>query len=697
MSDNASLPPPENLLRHASSPYLLQHAGNPVHWRPWGPEALAEAQALNRPILLSIGYAACHWCHVMAHESFEDPETAALMNALYVNIKVDREERPDIDALYMNALHLLGEHGGWPLTMFLTPKGEPFWGGTYFPPEPRWGRPSFRQVLQGIADAWAAQDQRILQNTGALKGALARMAEANPGPVPGQAQLNRVALGLVKATDPVEGGLSGAPKFPNPPIFRFLWQMHFRLGQPACAEVVELLLKRMSQGGIYDHLGGGYARYSVDAIWLVPHFEKMLYDNAQLLELLALAHAGRPDPLYAQRAEETVGWLLREMLTENDCAFAASQDADSEGEEGKFYVWAEREVDALLGPEAELFRRVYDVTGDGNWEGHNILNRRQHAQPLGEETEATLARCRATLFEARAKRIPPGRDDKVLADWNGLTIAALVRAAAVFGRPDWLEPAKRAFAFVAGQMTASDGRLLHAFRQGQASASGLLEDYASMARAALALFEATGRARYLRHAIAWADAVQRHFAAPDGGYFTSAKDAADVLVRGRSAGDNATPSGNGLMAEVQAKLFHLTGDDRWRACAERTIGAFSGLEQGLAAMPLLLSAADLLTEGACVVVAGDPEDPAAQALALAALSHPDPAIALLRVRDSARVPHSHPAHGKGPVGGRPAAYVCRAGTCGLPVTDPAALRAALARPAGAAPERIARGPEGPEA
>lgn len=684
MSDSPSLPPPENLLRHASSPYLLQHADNPVHWRPWGPEALAEAQALNKPILLSVGYAACHWCHVMAHESFEDPETAALMNALYVNIKVDREERPDIDALYMNSLHLLGEHGGWPLTMFLTPKAEPFWGGTYFPPEPRWGRPSFRQVLQGISDAWAAQDGRVLQNAGALKGALARMAEANPGPVPGDTQLNRVALGLVKATDPVEGGLSGAPKFPNPPIFRFLWQMRFRLGQPACAEVVELLLRRMSQGGIYDHLGGGYARYSVDAIWLVPHFEKMLYDNAQLLELLALAHAGRPDPLYAQRAEETVGWLLREMLTENGCAFAATQDADSEGEEGKFYVWSAAEVDALLGPEAELFRRVYDVTTDGNWEGHNILNRRQHAQPLSEETEATLARCRAILFEARSKRVPPGRDDKILADWNGLMIAALARAAAVFNRPDWIEPARNAFAFVAGQMTAGDGRLQHAFRQGQASATGLLEDYASMARAALALFEATGRARYLRQAIAWADAVQRHFAAPDGGYFTSAEDAADVLVRGRTAGDNATPSGNGMMAEVQAWLFHLTGDDRWRACAERTIGAFSGLEQGLAAMPLLLSAADLLTQGASVVIVGDPADPTAEALALAALSHPDPAIALLRVPESAKLPPNHPAHGKGLVEGRPAAYVCRAGACGLPVTEPAALRAALARP-GAVP------------
>jgi uncharacterized protein len=331
MSSTHTPLPPENLLRHASSPYLLQHAGNPVHWRSWGPEALAEAQALNKPILLSIGYAACHWCHVMAHESFEDPETAALMNALYVNIKLDREERPDIDALYMSALHMLGEQGGWPLTMFLTPQGEPFWGGTYFPPEPRWGRPSFRQVLQGVAEAYRSEGAKIAQNVAALKQGLARMAGANPGPLPDDAAFERIALGLVQATDSVEGGISGAPKFPNAPIFRFLWQMQYRLKRPECAEVVDLMLRRMCQGGIYDHLGGGFARYSVDAIWLVPHFEKMLYDNAQLLDLLALAQAAKPDPLFAERAEETVGWLKREMLAEGG-AFAASQDADSECE-----------------------------------------------------------------------------------------------------------------------------------------------------------------------------------------------------------------------------------------------------------------------------------------------------------------------------------------------------------------------------
>ena len=363
----------ENLLRHETSPYLLQHADNPVHWRPWGAAALAEARDTNRPILLSIGYAACHWCHVMAHESFEDVDTAALMNERFVNIKVDREERPDIDHLYMSALHALGEQGGWPLTMFIAPDGAPFWGGTYFPPEPRWGRPSFRQVLQGVSEAYRTDHEMVAKNTTALRQVLARMSSATPGDLPEPVHLDAVAAAFLRMNDLEHGGLKGAPKFPNPPIFRFLWQNAFRTGKPDGQEALHLMLERMSQGGIYDHLGGGYARYSTDAEWLVPHFEKMLYDNAQLLELLALAHARRPDPLYAARADETVGWMMRDMTAASAngrAAFAASEDADSEGEEGRFYVWTEAEVDALLGPASPAFKRAYDVTAGGNWEGH---------------------------------------------------------------------------------------------------------------------------------------------------------------------------------------------------------------------------------------------------------------------------------------------------------------------------------------
>ncbi len=484
---------PENLLRHETSPYLLQHADNPVHWRPWGQAALAEARAANKPILLSVGYAACHWCHVMAHESFEDPATATLMNELYVNIKVDREERPDIDHLYMSALHVLGEQGGWPLTMFLAPDGSPFWGGTYFPPEPRWGRPSFRQVLRGVADTYSSDGERVAHNTKALRQALSALSAASPGPMPVPTDLDRVAGAFLSLTDPIHGGLRGAPKFPNTPIYRFLWQDDFRTSRRAGRDATHLMLQRMSEGGIYDHLGGGYARYSTDEVWLVPHFEKMLYDNAQLLELLALAHADRPDPLYAERAAETVGWLTRDMTAASAngrAAFAAAEDADSEGVEGKFYVWSEAEVVRVLGLAAPGFMAAYDVTEPGNWEETNILRR---IAPRGDaDQEARLAAARAALFAAREKRVRPGRDDKVLADWNGLAIAALARAGVVFGRPDWVGLAETALDFVLDQMAAPDGRIRHAWRLGRVAEPCMIEDQAAIARAALALFEATG-------------------------------------------------------------------------------------------------------------------------------------------------------------------------------------------------------------
>jgi uncharacterized protein YyaL (SSP411 family) len=672
---------PENLLRHQASPYLLQHAANPVHWRPWGAEALAEARESDRPILLSIGYAACHWCHVMAHESFENPDTAAMMNALYVNVKVDREERPDIDQLYMNALHALGESGGWPLTMFLTPDGEPFWGGTYFPPAPRWGKPSFRQVLQGVAEAWRSQHEAITQNIAALKRALASQSAARPGAMIGPQTLDAAALTLLRAVDPVNGGLQGAPKFPNAPIYRFLWQNHFRTGRAPGAEATHQLLRSMSQGGIYDHLGGGYSRYATDSVWLVPHFEKMLYDNAQLLELLALAAAAVPDPLYAARAGETVGWLVRDMTAaarDGHAAFAASEDADSDGEEGKFYVWTEAEVDGLLGADGPAFKRAYDVTAAGNWEGHTIL--RRTAPPGDPAQEAVLARARATLLTARSRRVRPGRDDKVLADWNGLVIAALCRAGAVFRRPDWLARAALAFDFIHATMRSPDGRLRHAWRLGRLTAAGLLDDQAAMARAALALFEATGDPVRLDQALALVAAAETFFADADGSFFLTARDARDVPLgeagRPRTVADNATPAANGLMAEVFARLFHLTGAPAWADRARRLIGAFSGLGEGLAMATTLLAAADLLEEGTLVVVAGDPALPATAELLRVALAAPDPAVCVLRA-EAGTLPDSHPAHGKSAPPGGAAAFVCRGGTCASPVSDPALLAAGL--------------------
>jgi uncharacterized protein len=670
---------PENLLRHETSPYLLQHADNPVHWRPWGAAALDEARTEKKPILLSIGYAACHWCHVMAHESFEDPDTAALMNQRFVNIKVDREERPDIDHLYMSALHALGEQGGWPLTMFIAPDGAPFWGGTYFPPEPRWGRPSFRQVLQGVSEAYRTDHEMVTKNTAALRQVLARMSTAHPGDLPTPVHLDAVAAALLRMNDPEQGGLRGAPKFPNPPIFRFLWQNAFRTGAPEGQEALHLMLTRMSQGGIYDHLGGGYSRYSTDAIWLVPHFEKMLYDNAQLLELLALAHAHRPDPLYAKRADETVGWMVRDMTAERmagRAAFAASEDADSEGEEGRFYAWTEAEVDALLGDASAAFKRAYDVTPGGNWEGHTILRRVTPA--VSAEEEMALARCRAVLFAARAKRVRPGRDDKVLADWNGLATAALARAAAVFGRPEWLARAEEAHDCIRSEMSATDGRVQHAWRLGRVTAAGLLDDQAAMARASLALFEATGEARRLAEAMRLAEAALEVFADGKGGFYTTAADAKDVpLARPRTAADNATPAGNGLLAEVFAKLWHLTGNTAWRERAEALLRAFTGNPDQLAAMPTLLAAADLLEEAPTVVIAGDPAHPLAQALATVALAAADPRVVVLHAPAPGSLPADHPAFGKSAGAEGAAAYVCRRMVCGLPIADCDALAAAL--------------------
>jgi uncharacterized protein len=664
------MPAPENLLGQETSPYLLQHAQNPVHWRPWGKAALDEARETNKPIMVSIGYAACHWCHVMAHESFEDPETAALMNTLFVNIKIDREERPDIDQIYMSALHALGEQGGWPLTMFTTPDGSPFWGGTYFPPEPRWGRPSFRQVLQGVANAFHSKAEAVTQNTRALKHHLEQQATASVGTAPGPAELDAVAQAYLRMTDPEHGGLRGAPKFPNPPIYRFLWQNAFRTNQPEAQRALHLMLDRMSQGGIYDHLGGGYARYSTDEIWLVPHFEKMLYDNAQLLELLALAHAHQPNPLYAQRAAETVGWMIRDMTAQridSKAAFAASEDADSEGEEGRFYVWTESEIDSLLGSTSKAFKAAYDVTPNGNWEGHTILRR------ITPTDEQTLAESRNLLFQAREKRVRPGWDDKVLADWNGLAIAALARAASVFQQPAWLDRAREAFDFILTQMTAAHGGVEHAWRLGRVTAPGLIDDQAAMARAALALHEATGETTYLTTAERLANAAEEAFADGHGGFYTTAAGASDVpMTRPRTAADNAIPAGNGIMAEVLGRLYHLTGNPEWRSRTAAVLTAFAGQPDQLAGMPTLLAAADLLEEAATVVIAGD-----SPALLKAALGAPDPAIVVLRAANTNQLPPDHPAFGKtaGSLGA--VAYVCRRNVCGLPITDPAALSQTL--------------------
>ena len=668
----------ENLLGRETSPYLLQHKDNPVHWQSWGPEALARAKAENKPILLSIGYAACHWCHVMAHESFEDEFTAALMNELFINIKVDREERPDLDQIYQNALQLLGEQGGWPLTMFLTPDGAPFWGGTYFPPTARFGRPGFRDLLNAVASAYHGDPEKVQKNVSAIADALKRMAEPQGGGTLPPDLTRKAAERLVQEVDPHWGGIGGAPKFPQVPIFQLLWRAGKATHNETLRNAVTLTLTRMAQGGIYDHLSGGFARYSVDAEWLVPHFEKMLYDNAALLELMTTVWQDTRAPLFEWRIRETVGWVLREMVAEGG-GFAASLDADSEGEEGKFYVWTEAEIDAALPAElAPIFKRAYDVTAEGNWEGKTILHRNR-APDLGDaESEAKLAEARRILFEQRGGRVRPGWDDKVLADWNGLMIAALANAGAVFADPSWIEAGERAFAFVRERMSEGD-RLRHSWRLGRARHPATLDDYAEMSRAALALLEATSKRSYLEQARTWVAVLDRHFwDGANGGYFFTADDTADVIQRAKNANDHATPSGNGTMVEVLARLYFLTGEDRFRTQAEAIIAAFSGaILRSVFPFATLINATDFLRNATQIVLVGASGDPAVEELARQVYARSLPNRLVMRIAPEDRLPQSHPASGKGLVKGKAAAYICRGQTCSLPITEPAALMKAL--------------------
>jgi uncharacterized protein len=668
-----------NLLHLESSPYLLQHKDNPVAWHAWGPEAFATALREDKPILLSVGYAACHWCHVMAHESFEDPATAALMNELFVNIKVDREERPDVDTIYMTALSLLGEQGGWPLTMFLTPKGEPFWGGTYFPPEPRYGRPAFRQILASVNEVYRNAGDKVAHNTAALIGALTKLSEGTEASTVAISpkMLDTIAGRVLREFDPVNGGIGSAPKFPHVPHHELLWRAWLRTGNDAFRAAVVHSLTQMSEGGIYDHLGGGFARYATDAAWLVPHFEKMLYDNAQLLENLALVWADARKPLFAERAHETAAWVLREMTT-GDGAFASSLDADSEGEEGRFYVWAEAEIDALLGADANLFKRAYDVRPEGNWEGKTILNR-LHRPTLTPEDEARLATLRERLLEVRDRRVRPGRDDKVLTDWNGLMIAALVEAGMVFGEPSWIAAATKAYGFLRG--LTSDGRVPHATRAGRTTGQGLLDDHAQLARAALRLFEATGEDGYLADARAFVAALDRHFwDEARGGYFLTADDATDLIVRTRNAIDNATPAGNGIMVGVLARLHALTGEERYRARAKAIVDAFSGeLERNFFPLATLLNGAETLERPAEIVIAGRRGEAETEALLRAAFSVSAPDRIVQVIASGESLPKNHPAAGKRMIDGRASAYVCIGPVCGPPVTDAAALAAAIGR------------------
>jgi hypothetical protein len=618
----------------------------------------------------------------MAHESFENEEIAALMNDLFVSVKVDREERPDVDALYQSALAMLGEQGGWPLTMFLTPSGEPFWGGTYFPPTARWGRPGFADVLNQVAAVYRDQRDKVEKNVGALRDGLGKLAAPAPGQGFTPETLDEIATLALRLIDPIRGGTAGAPKFPQPVLFRFLWRAAMRTRSPLFADAVLLTLVALSQGGIYDHVGGGFSRYATDAAWLVPHFEKMLYDNALLVELMTEVWCATGRPLYQQRIAETVDWLISEMtvaLPDGPCGFVSAMDADSEGEEGRYYVWTQAEIEALLGDEAAAFSAAYDVSPHGNWEGRTILRRRDAGEDPADRA-ALLARGRATLLAARRQRVPPSRDDKVLADWNGLVIAALARAGTVFDRTDWLAAATAAFDFICSQLAAGD-RLHHSWCAGRAAHPGTLEDYANMARAALTLYEITAAETYLERAKGWVATADRwHWDATGDGYFVSAADTHDLPMRTKPIADHAVPSGNGVMVEVLAKLYYLTGNTAYRDRADRIVTLFSGDNaQYLLSVPGLLTAYELLAgRPVQVILLGEPADPAVAALRRTALTSPNPLVLVQTLATGETLPANHPAHGKVTRADRAMAYVCIGPVCGLPVHTPSALSERLA-------------------
>ena len=680
-----------NRLAQETSPYLLQHADNPVDWYPWGPEAFARAQAEDKPILLSVGYSACHWCHVMAHESFEDPETAALMNQHFVNIKVDREERPDVDHIYMEAVQLLTGRGGWPMTVFLTPDGRPYYGGTYFPPVERYGMPSFRRVLLTMADAYRHRRQEVLDQAGQLMQHLDLTVPLRPASGLDLAALDQATEALLDQMDARRGGLKGAPKFPQPMLLEFLLRQWRRTGDATVRAMIDLTLDQMARGGIYDQIGGGFARYSTDAEWLVPHFEKMLYDNAQLARLYLDAYRAFGTPAYRRIAEETLDYVAREM-TAPEGGFYSAQDADSEGVEGKFYVWTPAELREALGAErADIVIAAYGVTAAGNFEGRNILHRPEPIERVAARLDLTpdavaaaLAQARPLLYAARARRVWPGRDDKIVTAWNGLMLRAFAEAGRALGREDYVDIARRNADFVLARLCRSDGRLLRTFKDGRAHLTGYLDDHACYADGLLSLYEATFDERYFRAARELLEIVLAHYAdATHGGFFDTADDAEALIIRPKNLYDNAVPSGNSVAAEALLRLAAFTGDERFRAPAAALVeGLAQPMLQHPTAFGRLLCALDRYLTGAIeIALAGDPAAPATRALADAVVRayQPNAVVALRRPDSPPETERLIPLlAGRDLVDGQPAAYVCRQFACRLPVTTPAALAAELA-------------------
>ncbi len=668
----------KNLLASEASPYLRQHKDNPVHWRPWSKAALKEARATDKPILLSVGYAACHWCHVMAHESFEDASVADVMNRLFVNIKVDREERPDIDQIYMAALTATGEQGGWPLTMFLTPDGKPFWGGTYFPKEPRYGRAGFVQILHAIHQAWQEKRDDIAADAARLTTHVeTRLSQTSDPAELSSASLSALAEPVLAAIDLQRGGLKGAPKFPNMPFMTTLWMQWLESGDPRYRDAVLRSLEAMLNGGIYDHIGGGLCRYSTDEAWMVPHFEKMLYDNAQLLTLSGWAFGQTGSILFQDRIEETITWLLREMRTSNG-GFASSLDADSDGKEGQFYTWTSTELGRVLANDADSFLQEYALAKPSNWEGDPILHRPNQSE-LSAKTHEGMATMREKMLTARENRVRPARDDKMLVDWNGLVIRAIAQCARQFDRQDWLIVAEKAFRTVTELMRG--GRLPHSVLADQSLFPGLSSDYASMINAAISLYEVTGRSAYIEQASRFQKTLDEWYRDDSGdSYYLSASDSDDVLMRIRGDVDDAVPSVTSQIIEALARLANVTGDamlaEKAYKAAATAVGRIAGQSYGQAGIvntiPLVLAPRKL------VLVEADGD----RRLVPEANRLPDPRRVDRVVSQSSTGEKIILPGGAEIDASIPAAYLCVGTMCLAPITNAEDLRSALSSQAG---------------